>query len=136
VVEVVAVEELVFRRRGAADEDAVDLVTLGHEQVVCHARDLLVEVVDGLETETGEPLCGLTALFLLARHQRGGRFDRVDALAPEPAVRLPPVQHDQPKQPLVREHLLQGFGQKLRVTVISERLYRLGRTFEHPGYHI
>ncbi|ERH09130.1 MAG: hypothetical protein J07HX64_00882 [halophilic archaeon J07HX64] len=107
MVEVVAVEELVFCRRWTTDEDAVDLVTLGNKQVVCHAGDLLIEVVDRLETEACEPLCGLAALFLFAGHQRGGRFDRVDALAPEPAdVCLPPVQHDQPEQPFVREHLL------------------------------
>ncbi len=136
-MEVVAIEELVLRGRRAAHEDAVHLVAVRDEQVVRHARDLLVEVVDGLQAEAGEPLGGLATLALLARDQRRRRLDRFDALAPEPAdVGLPPVQNDQAEQSLVLEHPRERFEEELRVAVIPEGLDGLWRVLEDPRDHV
>ena len=48
-----------------------------------------------------------SASSLVPGKQRGGRFDRIDALAAQPAdVGLPPVEDDEAKEALVGEHLL------------------------------
>ncbi len=108
-----------------------------HHQLVGHLGDLLIEIVDGFQPQAGEPLGRLATLSLLAGHQRGGGFDRLNAFALQPAdVCLPTVEDNQAEQPLVEQHILQRFGQKRRITMVAERLDRLRWRLQHTGDHL
>jgi hypothetical protein len=111
-------------------------VALVDKEIVSHPGDFLIEVVDSFEPESCESLGGLATFALFARNERRSGFDRFDPFAAEPAnVGFPAVKNDQPEQTLVAHHLFEWFGQKLRVTVIAERLDWLWWPFEDAGNH-
>jgi len=73
----------------------------------------------------------------LPGNQRGGGFDRFDAFAFQPPdVGLSAIKDNQTEKALIEQHVFERFGQKVRITVIAERLDRLGGRLQDARDHI
>src|SRR5467141_3653874 len=127
VVEKVSRRELFLRVAGPADDDPLKVGPI-QERLRHQISDLLVPLVDRDVVASLESAGALSAHPVLRRDLRLEVLDHLDALSPEQAERrLAPVDHEEPVDVLLREHLVERLRVELRIASVEERRDGLGR---------